>query len=398
MVTAVRSPVVRLITRLNVGGPARHALLLTRGLAADYDTTLAAGLPTASEGEMSDPAVPVLRVPLVRPLNAGADARSLAAVRRLLHERRPALLHTHMAKAGTVGRLAALTITPRPRTVHTFHGHVLEGYFRPSVQRGFIEAERRLAARTDCLVAVSAEIRDDLLALGIGHPNRFHVISVGIDLTPYLTIDRPRGVLRAELGLATDTPLVGVVGRLVPIKDHATLLAAMGKLPGAHLAVIGDGELRWALEALTRELGLSGRVHFTGWSRDLPGAVSDLDVVALTSRNEGTPVALIEAAAGGRPTVATDVGGVRSVVRDGVTGLLAPPGDADTVAVLLARLLVDRAERERFGQAGREWVRTRFGEERLLSEVRALYADLLTGLDTGRGIILGRRYSAKETK
>jgi glycosyltransferase involved in cell wall biosynthesis len=392
-VNDLRPGVVRLVTRLNVGGPARHALLLTRGLADEYDTTLAAGTPTASEGELSDPAVPIHRVPLVRPLSAGADARSLAAVRRLLTERRPALLHTHMAKAGSLGRLAALSVPRgrRPRTLHTFHGHVLEGYFRPAVQRAFVEAERRLAVRTDVLIAVSPEIRDDLLALGIGRPEKFHVISVGIDLSSYLAIDRPHGELRSEFGLSPDTPLVGVVGRLVPIKDHATLLAAVAKLPGVHLAVIGDGEMRNELEALARELGLAERVHFTGWSRDLPAAVSDLDVVALTSRNEGTPVALIEAAAAGRPAVATDVGGVKSVVREGVTGLLAPAGDAGIVADRLARLLADPAERERFGRAGRDWVRERFGDQRLLDEVRALYSDVLGRPRRPRSVPTGDR-------
>ena len=389
--SAGRPRVVRLITRLNVGGPARNALLLTHGLAGEFDTTLAAGTPTAVEGELSHPSVTVHRVPLVRPLDMAADTRSLTAVRRLLTERRPALLHTHMAKAGSIGRLAALSMAWRPRTVHTFHGHVLEGYFNPSVQRAFVETERRLAARTDALIAVSAEVRDDLLALKIGRPDQFSVISVGIDLSSYLAIDGRSGVLRAELGLGPTTPLVGVGGRLVPIKDHATLLAAIGKLEGVHLAVIGDGELRGQLETLTVDRGLADRVHFTGWSGDLPAALSDLDVIALTSRNEGTPVALIEAAAGGLPAVATDVGGVRSVVRDGVTGLLAPAGDDDVVAALLARLLGDPAERQRFGQAGREWVRTRFGEQRLLDEVRDLYPDLLSRPGRARSTIGGRR-------
>jgi len=393
-VNAVSPRVVRLITRLNVGGPARNALLLTHGLAPEFDTTLAAGTPTAVEGEMSHPSVTVHRLPLVRPLDMKADARSFAAVRRLLVDRRPALLHTHMAKAGSIGRLAALSLTGRLRTVHTFHGHVLEGYFNPAVQRTFVEAERRLAARTDALIAVSSEVRDDLLALGIGRPEKFNVISVGIDLSAYLAIDGPSGFLRAELGLSPTTPLVGVIGRLVPIKDHATLLAAMAKLDGIHLAVIGDGELRGQLETLTRDLGLAGSVHFTGWSGDLPAAVSDLDVIALTSRNEGTPVALIEAAAGRRPAVATDVGGVRSVVQEGVTGLLAPAGDADAVAALLARLLADPAERQRFGDAGREWVRTRFGDQRLLEEIRALYTDLLSTPRRAR-TSSGRRTNAR---
>jgi glycosyltransferase involved in cell wall biosynthesis len=372
-----RPRVVRLLTRMNIGGPARHALLLTRGLQEHYETILAAGTPAKDEGELTEPDVPVVRVPLVRPPQPGADARALAAIRRLLVERRPALLHTHMAKAGTIGRLAALSTGGTPRLVHTFHGHVLDGYFGPSARRAILEAERRLARRTDALITVSPEIRDELLDLGIGRPDQLHVIPLGLDLSRFLAVQRSSGRLRAELGLAPDTPLVGVVGRLVPIKDHLTLLAAMRALPQAHLAVIGDGELRSVLEARTRELGLAGRVHFTGWWPDVPDALSDLDVVALSSRNEGTPVALIEASAAARPVVATDVGGVRSVVAHGVTGLLARAGDGAALASSLARLLDNPGERRRMGAAGRAQVAHRFGSDRLLRDVGDLYADLL---------------------
>ena len=375
--TETRPHILRLITRLNVGGPARHALLLCRELAGEYETTLAAGTPPATEGEMADPSVAVVRVPLVRPLSAYQDPRALLAVRRLLASRRPALVHTHMAKAGTVGRVAAMTARPRPKVVHTFHGHVLEGYFGRQSQRAFIEVERWLARRSDAVIAVSPEIRDQLLDLGIGRPPQFTVIPVGLDLAHLLAIDRPKGTLRNHLGLAPDVPLVGAVGRLVPIKDNETLLAAVQPLPGVHLALVGDGELRSTLEARARQLGMANRVHFTGWWKDLPAAYSDLDVVALTSRNEGTPLALIEAGAAGRPVVSSDVGGVRSVVADGVSGVLAPAGDAAAVSRALARLLAEPDTRRRMGLAGRERVQLRFGHQRLLADIRALYAQLL---------------------
>ncbi|MDQ4088942.1 MAG: glycosyltransferase [Actinomycetota bacterium] len=369
--------VLRVITRLNVGGPARQALLLSRALAPEFETTLAAGVPAVGEGELSHPAVPVVAVPLVRPVHPPSDARALFALRRLLSARRPALVHTHMAKAGTIGRLATRRSAWRPRTVHTFHGHVLDGYFGNRVSRMFAETERSLARHTDVLVAVSAEIRDQLLDLGIGRPSQYRVIPLGLELDPFLAVERPSGVLRDRLGLAPDTPLVGVVGRLVQIKDHLTLLRALEDLPGVHLAVLGDGELRASLEAESAQMGMAGRVHFAGWWTDMAAAVSDLDVVALTSRNEGTPVALIEAAAAGVPVVATDVGGVRTVVEHGMTGLLAGPGDVETVRAHLTRLLADRSERVRMGRAGRDRVRYRFGQSRLLDDVRALYAELL---------------------
>ena len=327
---------------------------------------------------MTDPAVAVRHVPLVRPLRPATDVRALAAVRRLLVETGATVLHTHMAKAGTVGRLARHSLPGRNRirTVHTFHGHVLDGYFSPAVQRAFVEVERRLAARTDALVAVSDEVRDALLELRIGRPGQYQVIPYGLDLGRFLAVEAPSGSLRGSLGLGPEVPLVGTLGRLVAIKDHATLLAAMAHLPGVHLAVVGDGELRPALEAQAAGLGLAGRVHFTGWSADVPGALADLDVVVLTSRNEGTPMALIEAAAAARPVVATRVGGVAAVVADGFTGHLVAAGDAEAVASRIGLLLADPAGRQAMGRAARVAMADRFGPDRLLREVRALYVGL----------------------
>ncbi len=373
---ASASRILRLITRLNIGGPARQALLLTRDLAEQYPTVLAAGTPTAVEGELVDADVPVRRVPLVRPLRPSVDARAVVAVRRLITEIRPALVHTHMAKAGTVGRLSALTCSTRPVTVHSFHGHVLDGYFRAPVQRGFIEIERSLARRTDVLIAISPEIRDALLDLGIGRLQQYRVIPLGLDLSSFLAIQAPTGRLRSALGLGNDVALVGAIGRLVAIKDLETLFAALQHLGAVHLAVIGDGELRPYLEGRARAMGIADRVHFTGWWPDVPGAVSDLDVVALTSRNEGTPVSLIEAAAAGCPVVATRVGGVARTVEDGVTGYLARPGDSRQIADQISHLLAHSEIRRRMGQAGRRLARERFGHQRLLTDIAALYSEL----------------------
>lgn len=373
--------IVRLITRLNVGGPALHALLLSRGLRPEYETVLAAGTPAASEGELLHPDVPVHRVPLVRDLSAPDDARAFAAVRRLLVAQRPQILHTHTAKAGTVGRTAAATLgrAGRPLTVHTFHGHVLRGYFGPNAERGIVTAEALLARRTDLLIAVSTEVRDELLDRGIGRRGQFEVVPLGLDLSGFLAVDEPSGVLRKELAIPPGAPLVGIVGRLVSVKDHATLLAAMAQAPGVHLAVIGDGDLRSALEVQARALGLADRVHFTGWSPDVPAALSDLDAVVLASKNEGTPVSLIEASAASRPVVATAVGGVPSVVEDGVTGRLVAPGDPAALATAIREVLENPERAAHMGRAGRERVRNRFGAERLLADMRRIYDGLREG-------------------
>jgi glycosyltransferase involved in cell wall biosynthesis len=173
------------------------------------------------------------------------------------------------------------------------------------------------------------------------------------------------------------TPLVGIVGRLAPIKDVSTMLAAMQDLPGVHLAVLGDGELRPALEEEARTLGLAERVHFTGWWEDVAAAMADLDVVALTSRNEGTPVSLIEALAAARPVVGTTVGGMPFVVEEGKSGYLVAPRDPAAVADRVRHLLADPNLRAGMGEWGRLQVRQRFGSDRLVHDVRTLYAELL---------------------
>lgn len=375
--------VLLLITRLNIGGPAAQALLLAKGLEPQFATVLAAGTPSTSEGELTDPAVPVLHVPLVRPVRPATDLRALTAVRRLAKGSEPRVLHTHMAKAGTIGRLAVLSSrwsSGRPRLVHTFHGHVLEGYFAGHQQRAFLELERRLARRTNVLVAVSPEIRDELLDLGVGKPAQYRVIPLGLDLAPFLAVGRrgqARGKLRATLGLGGDVPLVGILGRLVPVKDHATLFAALVTTPEVHLAVLGDGELRQSLEGLARDLGIAERTHFTGWWDDVATALADLDLVVLSSRNEGTPVALIEALAAGRPVVATDVGGVRHVVQDSQTGWLCRPGDPAALAVLVERALTNREVALGLAEEGRRRVTERFGRARMIADHVALYQELL---------------------
>ena len=260
--------------------------------------------------------------------------------------------------------------------VHTFHGHVLDGYFPAPVQRAFIEAERALARWTDVLIAVSEEVREDLLDLGIGEPEQWRVIRLGLDLDAHWSAGPGTGALRRRLRVPDHVPLLGVAGRLVAIKDLHTLFDAVARLPGVHLAVLGDGELRVPLQERASRSDLAGRVHFLGWWADMPSAMVDLDLAVLSSRNEGTPVALIEAAACGIPAVATAVGGVRTVVDDGVTGLLVPPQDPASLASAISSLLEDPAKRLEMARAARARSRE-FSSARLVEDIRALYASLL---------------------
>lgn len=371
--------ILRVITRLNIGGPARQALTLAKELESDYRTMLVTGTPNPDEGELSDPEVVVTWVPLVRPIHPQTDLAAYRAVRTIIKTFQPELMHTHMAKAGTVGRSAAAFLKLKPALVHTFHGHVLDGYFSRPVRDLFLRTERFLARRTDALVAVSDEIRDELVELGIGAPEQWRVIPLGFDLSGFADRTDPRvRPLRRELGLSHRDVLLGIVGRLVPIKDHATALRALARLPAhVHLAIVGDGEDRRKLEDLVARLRVGERAHFLGWRMDMPEVMASFDAVILSSRNEGSPVALIEALATGIPVVATDVGGVRSVVTDEVSGHLVAAGDDASMAEAVRSLLADPDRRRAMGEAGRAHVLKRFDQARLVSDIRSLYKELL---------------------
>jgi glycosyltransferase involved in cell wall biosynthesis len=375
--------VTRVITRLNIGGPARQALILTDAMEArGFESELVWGSVGPAEGQFDPPAsmrnfhIEELRRQ-TRPVD---DIRALLALRSRMRTRQPLVVHTHMAKAGALGRIAARQAGV-PVVVHTFHGHVIEGYFSGPVSRAIVETERRLARWTDALIAVSPAVRDDLLGLGVGRSEQWRVIPLGLDLDPLLSSKIEQTEARIRLGLPREGPMVGIVGRLVPIKDHATFISAMERVaserPDIQVVVAGDGELRKELEAQAQRV-LGSRLHFLGWVTDLPNLYAALDVVVLTSRNEGTPVALIEAGAAGKPTVATHVGGVADVIDHGDTGLLAPVGDTEMLARHILTIIRGGERANCMGLRARARVAGRFSGERLVRDVADLYRDLLS--------------------
>jgi glycosyltransferase involved in cell wall biosynthesis len=322
-------------------------------------------------------------------LSPATDARALAAVAKAIRDFRPDLIHTHTAKAGFVGRAAALAGRRRPALVHTFHGHVLRGYFGPGRTRLFRSLERQLARRTDRLIGVSEATVADLVGMGIAPRDRFQVIPLGIDLGRYERLTPGEGSeLRRQLGLSEAETLAVFVGRLVPIKRLDVLLRAVARAReehfGLHLAIVGDGELRPGLEHQAVELGIREAVHFLGYRRDLAPVFAAADLVALSSDNEGTPVSLIEGGAAGLPAVATDVGGVGEVVT-AETGYLVPPSSDRRFADGLAALAGDPATRSRLGQAARESMVSRYSAERLVADVSRLYESLVAPADRARG-------------
>ena len=406
-----RLRVVRIIDRLNIGGPAKHVVWLTAGLdPAVFDTILITGTLAAGESDMSYFA----RAAGVKPIVIHQMTRELAltdvvVVAKLVWrflKLKPDIIHTHKAKAGAVGRLAAMIYkyaTPsivrlRPRQcriVHTYHGHVFHGYYSGAASRVFIAIEQALARMcTDRVIVLSdQQSREISGTFRIGRPEQFRVIPLGLDLEEIQGGGRG---LRGDLGISDDEIAIGIVGRLCEVKNHRLFLDAAARILREGCArvlfvVAGDGHLRKDLEQQSMRLGISHAVRFTGFREDASSLYAGLDIVALTSVNEGTPLTLIEAMCCGRPIVATEVGGVpdlmggRRQAMEGLTiwehGVTVPSGDVEAFAQALS-FLVERPEfRSEMGESGRAFVTARMSKNRLLRDIEQLYREL-AGLDS----------------
>jgi glycosyltransferase involved in cell wall biosynthesis len=402
--------VLRIIARLNVGGPARHVVWLTEGLRHDYQTLLVAGVVPPGEDDMSYVAAnagiePVILREMSREISL-KDAVTVWKLFRLMLRERPDIVHTHTAKAGTVGRVAGLLyrwLTPasligRPRCcrfVHTYHGHVFHSYYSPGKTRLFLAVEKFLARlATDRIVVISRQQRREINEnFRVGRSHQFAVIPLGIDLSVYADGRTRRDAFRQEVNAGPDEVLIGIVGRLTGIKNHQGFLdaaAQLKKISGAKVRflVIGDGGLRPQLEAHANELGLRDEVLFLGSRADTENFYPCLDIVALTSLNEGTPLSLIEAMANERPVIATAVGGVVDLLgpktssADGFhiceRGVLVEGKDAETFARGLELLITNESVRQEIATRGREFVEKHYSKDRLLSDIASLYKQLMS--------------------
>lgn len=386
MSTVIDGPirVMRIVARLNIGGPAIHVSLLTMGLNDEnMQSTLVTGVIGESEGDMTYLArelgiKPVIIPSMQREISPLGDLRTLVELTRLMRRERPHVVHTHTAKAGFVGRLAAF-LTGVPVIVHTFHGHVFRGYFGALKTAVFIQLERWAARISDVILTISEGLKEELVGFRITSADRIRVVPLGLNLSSLTNLDNLRGQFRRELGYSTDTPLVGIIGRLVPIKNHELFLAAAQQIaqtvPEARFVIAGSGERRDELQALAAQKSLSEHVHFVGWRRDLPAVYADLDVVVISSHNEGTPVSIIEAMVAGVPVVSTAVGGVADLLQGGDLGTMVPPNDA----IALARAITDtlRAGPQPRTEEARNWALKRYDAERLIVDIRELYLELL---------------------
>jgi glycosyltransferase involved in cell wall biosynthesis len=375
--------ILRIIARLNIGGPAIHVTLLTEKLGAPtYHSTLVCGNIEAGEGDMQYFAekhgvTPLILPELGRSLNPLRDLSTIWKLYQLMREIQPQVVHTHTAKAGFVGRVAA-KLAGVPAIVHTFHGHVFQGYFSPAKTKMFILLERITARMSDTVITLTEGLRRELSEeYGIARRSRITVLPLGLDLEAFARVPRQSGDFRSAHGIAPHVPLIGIVGRLVPIKNHDLFLQAAVKvrerLPNACFAIIGDGELRAELEATTARLGLTDCVRFVGWVREVAPVYSDLDALVISSRNEGTPVSVIEALSARCPVVTTAVGGLPDLLDQGALGTLVPTEDVNALADAIVRTVTAPPDTTRAQQL----MLDRYGIDRLVMDLDQLYRGIL---------------------
>lgn len=388
--------VFQVITRLNVGGAAVYAILLTSELQKrGHEVCLINGAADAAEGEMQDYLdagmvdFPQVRIPeLGREVKPIQDLVALAKLVRLFRRERPDVVHTHLSKAGFLGRLAALS-SGTPVMIHSLHGTVFNGYFEGLKAKLFLALERFLGHRSDAILTDTSLVRDDVIQNDIAPPNRVLVVPLGLDLSQFADVSGFRGVLRKHLGLAPHVRIVGMIARLVPVKGVDVFLDAAKKVVDevgdVHFVVAGGGSLHNELVERARTLGIADHVALLGFWRDLRELYADFQMLALSSLSEGCPVAVLEGMAAGLPIVASAVGGVPDVVRDGVNGLLFPSRDAAALAAGILELLRNPERARRLAEAGRRDVFGGFTIERSAEKTDHIYDSLQRRPRASRG-------------
>lgn len=390
--------VLRILNRLIIGGPSKNAVYLTRYMKPDFDTLLVIGgkedheqdadfLATANNIE------PVCIPEMKRSISPTNDWVAYNKLKKLIKEFKPDIVHTHAAKPGALGRLAARHANV-PVIVHTFHGHVFYSYFNSLKTNVFIRAERYFAGFSDAIVAISDVQKKELSGdFKIAPEDKFRVIPLGLDLDSFIIDqDVKRIKFRNEFGLDNSTVAIGIIGRLVPIKNHSLFLKGLkyvldNSTVKLKAFIIGDGESRNEIQQMANELGIKfsqhiDKVHphplvFTSWRTDVDTICAGLDIIALTSLNEGTPVSLIEAQAAGKPIVSTRVGGISDVVLENKTALLSDNDDETTFSKNLLQLVADASLRNKFSNAGKDFVLSKFSYHRLVADMSKLYHELL---------------------
>ncbi len=404
--------ILRIINRFNLGGPTHNAAYLSRYLPGEFETLLVGGSQEATEEGShhilrSLGVEPMILPELQREVAPWRDRGAYRRIKQLIKDYRPDIVHTHAAKAGAVGRMAAADLGVKA-IVHTFHGHVFHSYFGPVRTALYKNIERFLAKRSSRIIAISDRQKQELVQEHrICGEEKVSVIPLGFDLSRFQEEQaRKRALFRKVYGVADDEIAIGIVGRLVPIKNHDLFLeviARVSKVTGRRIRafVVGDGEERERLQGRVNELGLSqamgpyfnghgfghgvngkpvvapATITFTSWIKEVDIVNAGVDIVMLTSLNEGTPVSLIEAQASNRPIVSTRVGGIENVVIPGRTALLSESGDVDGLTAQLMALVESEEQRQAMGNGGWAHVRDRYHYSRLVQDTADLYRSLL---------------------
>lgn len=390
--------VLRILNRLAVGGPVLNASYLTKYMPPEFETLLVVGEKENHEKSadflVEQLGVEYLTIPgMERSINPASDFFAYQRLKALIRKYKPDIVHTHAAKPGALGRLAASAMKV-PVILHTFHGHVFHSYFNSVKTNLFINTERFLARKSDAIIAISDQQKRELVHdFKIASEEKFRLVRLGLDLDKFQT-DQPakRRKFRQEFGLKDDEIAIGIIGRLVPVKNHYLFLKAIAHVLSSSARkikafIVGDGETRQDLEQIANQANIAYSTHqdtehphpliFTSWRSDVDYITAGLDIVALTSFNEGTPVSLIEAQAANKPIVSTKVGGIQDIVIHGETALLSDANDSQTFANNLLRMVEDEHLRFRLGRNSRQYVMERFSYQRLIDDMTGIYYELL---------------------
>lgn len=390
--------VLTIINRLNLGGPAFHVAILTKHLQKEFEVKLLAGTKQDSE-ESSDFIISEMGLTFTplkemkRSINPFKDLQVYREIRKIIREFKPDIVHTHAAKAGALGRLAAYHENV-PVIIHTFHGHVFHSYFHPLKTKVFLKIERFLARRSSAIIAISDRQKRELAVhYKVCEPEKIHVIPLGFDLSRFQEdTDKKRKEFRDRFLLEDDEIAIGIIGRLVPVKNHSLFITSAANVlkktkKRVRFFIIGDGESKNDIMYEANRLGIDycyfpkekkrSDLTFCSWVRNVDMCIAGLDIVALCSYNEGTPVSLIEAQAGGRPIITTNVGGIENVVLKNETALMVSGHNYDDFSDAMLKLIEDDELRKQLGERGWEFVKEKFHYTRLIKEMSTLYHELL---------------------
>lgn len=381
--------VLRIINRFNIGGPTYNATFLTRFIGDKYETLLVGGMP--EEGESDSLHIldnyglkPILIEEMRRKPSLISDRAAYKKIKEIIIEFKPDIVHTHASKAGALGRKAAFSCGV-PIVIHTFHGHVFHSYFGKLKTLLYKNIERNLAKKSTAIVAIS-EIQKQELAIEhkICDSKKIRVVNLGFDLDQFhqKAIDCRKEV-RMGLGL-TDEIAIGIIGRLVPIKDHNFFLSVIEQVVQKtkrkfKVFIVGDGSERETINIRVNKLNETypELIKMCSWEKDIARFNAGLDIICLTSKNEGTPVSLIEAQAANIPVISTDVGGVQDILKDGETGVIVPRGDLNLYVNALVELINNEEKRKMMSQNGWNYVQEKFHYNTLVQNMDRLYSDLL---------------------